>query len=264
MCKRSPSCRVRTAIGLWQVPPSPASSARSAMTAARDGAWSIAASRSRTRSSPARHSIPIAPWAGAGSHSWASSGVPTPLSPSRDRPAAASSVTSASPAASRANRVATLPRNSTTLQSGRAWSICAARRGALVPTRAPCGIAMMLAAPTSTSRTSSRGRIAAMVSQSGRSVSTSFIECTDASIRPSRSQPSSSLVHSALPPISAKGRSSTLSPLAVTGTSSTAASSHPCAAHRRSRVSRAWAMASGDCRVPRRRIGGAVIGQCLP
>src|SRR3954468_18598527 len=46
-----------------------------------------------------------------------------------------------------------------------------------------------------------------MRNESGRTVSTSFIEWTDMSVRRSRKQASSSRVHSALPPSSASGRS---------------------------------------------------------
>ena len=52
-------------------------------------------------------------------------------------------------------------------RSGRRASNCAARRGDEVPTRAPCGKAARLAAPTSRSRTSARGSIAAMASSGG-------------------------------------------------------------------------------------------------
>ena len=67
--------------------------------------------------------------------------------------------------------------------------------------------AATVAAPSSTSRLSARGRTAAMTSSGGRIVSTSFSECTAASISPAASRWSSSRVHSALPPISASGRS---------------------------------------------------------
>src|SRR5690606_14845399 len=108
-----------------------------------------------------------------------------------------------------------------------------------------------------TSCFSAGGRTAAFAISGGRAVSTSFSECTAASIRFSSSQTSSSRVHSALPPISASGRSWILSPLATTGTSSIALSSHPCAAQSRARASSAWAIASGERRVPSLRRGGA-------
>src|SRR5690606_20363531 len=136
----------------------------------------------------------------------------------------------------------------------------AARRGALVPIVAPSGSAERLAAPISTSRLSARGRIAASSNAVGRQVSTSFSEWTAASIRPSTSHASSSRVHSALPPISASGRSCTLSPLAMTGTSSTSLSAQPWTAQSRARVSSACAMASGERRVPSLRSGWLAIG----
>ena len=52
-----------------------------------------------------------------------------------------------------------------------------------VETLRPAGIAATLSAPTSTSRTSARGRIAAIMKAAGRRVSTSFIEWTAKSIR---------------------------------------------------------------------------------
>ncbi len=91
-----------------------------------------------------------------------------------------------------------------------------------------------------------------MISSGGRMVSTSLSEWTAASISPSANHWSSSRVHSALPPISASGRSWILSPLAWTETSSMASSSQPWAAHNRARASCACAIASGDRLVPSR------------
>src|SRR5439155_1392221 len=113
---------------------------------------------------------------------------------------------SASPRSILARRVATLPRRGTILMSGRRASNCALRRGDEVPIRAPFGSAARLCAPTSRSRGSARGSIAAIASCGGRIVSTSFIEWTDRSVRCSPRRRSSSLVHSALPPTSASGR----------------------------------------------------------
>ena len=139
-------------------------------------------------------------------------------SPSRSSPAAASRVASYSPRSTFASRVWTLPRIGAMARSGRRASNCAARRGDEVPTRAPSGKAARLSAPISRSPVSARGSIAAMTSVSGRIVSTSFIEWTERSVRPSASARSSSLVQSALPPSSASGRSWIRSPEVVIGT----------------------------------------------
>ncbi len=202
----------------------------------------------------------IAPCPGAGSQSASSSGVPTPLRPSRSSPAFARKVACASPAASRARRVSTFPRKLTMRQSGLALSSCAARRGALVPTVAPSGSAEMQTAPISTSRISARSSTAPITNSAGRAVSTSFAEWTAISIRPSPSQWSSSRVHRAFPPISASGRSIILSPLATTGTSSMASAGQPCASHKRWRACSACAIARGERRVPRRSLTESGVG----
>jgi len=86
------------------------------------------------------------------------------------------------------SRVATLPRKPTTVRSGRAWSIWAARRGALVPIRAPAGMAAdaFLRPPARRAhpRAGARRRSSSVA---GRSVSTSFIEWTAKSTVPSAS-----------------------------------------------------------------------------
>ena len=87
---------------------------------------------------------------------------------------------------------------------------------------------------------------------SGRIVSTSFIEWTAASIWFASSARSISLVHSALPPISASARSCTRSPVVLMMWMSHAT---PCAANSASLTALAWTRASGDPRVPRR-MGG--------
>ena len=136
---------------------------------------------------------------------------------SRSSPAAARSVASTSPIWIFRSRVSTLPRKGTMTRSGRRASNWAARLGEEVPTRAPSGSASRLGAPTSRSHTSARSSIAAMASSGGRIVSTSFIEWTARSIRPSIRAESSSLVHSALPPISEIGLSRSWSPLVAIG-----------------------------------------------
>ena len=109
-----------------------------------------------------------------------------------------------------------------------------------------------LSAPISRSRVSARSSIAAIANRSGRIVSTSFIEWTERSVRPSARQASSSLVHSALPPTSASGRSWITSPEVVIGTISIAPSFQPCAARNASATRCAWTSASGEPRVPMR------------
>src|SRR4029078_100867 len=72
------------------------------------------------------------------------------------------------------------------------------------------------------------------------------------STSPSISARSSSLVHSALPPISARGRSWTLSAVVLISTIWTQPSGQRCAVSIAAATLRAWASASGDPRVPRR------------
>ncbi len=156
----------------------------------------------------------------------------------RTRPAAASRVTSASPFFEPC-RAGWRHCRERKRSSNRAADGASARPGAAHWCRSARPWAWQRCRPR---RSAHRARPRAAASRRSRdwraaSVSTSFIECTAASIRPSSSQASSSLVHSALPPISASGRSCTLSPLASTGTSSTSASCQPCAAHSRARAS---------------------------
>ncbi len=139
------------------------------------------------------------------------------------------------------------------IRSGRRDSNCAERRGDEVPTRAPSGRESRLGAPTSRSHTSARSSIAARASSGGRIVSTSFIEWTARSIRPSISAESSSLVQSALPPISEIERSRSWSPLVAIGSISISSGPQPWASRKAVATSRAWTSASGDPRVPRRR-----------
>src|SRR4029079_8405915 len=150
------------------------------------------------------------------------------------------------------SRVSTLPRRGTILRSGRSRSSCAFRRGEEVPTVAPFFSASIESAPMIRSRTSPRGRTAAMWMSFGRTLSTSFIEWTQKSTSSASSARSSSLVHSALPPMSARGRSCTLSPVVVISTIWTQPSGQRCAVSIAAATLRAWASASADPRVPRR------------
>src|SRR6478609_726160 len=86
----------------------------------------------------------------------------------------------------------------------------------------------------------------------GRALSTSFIEWTQKSTSSARRARSSSFVHSALPPISASGRSWTLSPVVLISTICTQPSGQRCAVSIAAATLRACASASGDPRVPRR------------
>ena len=171
--------------------------------------------------------------------------------PNRSSPAAARKVASTSPANTRLSRVATLPRIGTAWTSGRRRSNCAVRRGEEVPTRAPCDRAASETAPINRSRTSARSRQAAMTSATGRSLSTSFNEWTEAWVVPASSARSSSLVHRALPPISASGRSWMRSPMVRISWRTTLPVSQPCAASSAAATMRAWARARGEALVPR-------------
>ena len=197
--------------------------------------------------------MPIAPCEAAGNISSIAIGVPVSDRPKRSSPAAANKVAVNSPLATFAIRVATLPLIGAVRKSGRSAFNCAARRGLDVPTSAFCGSVAIESAPINRSRTSARGSIAAIWKISGRTVSTSFIECTAMSMVESISARSSSLVHKALPPISASGRLWSLSPDDNIGTRCTVSAAHPCAAHKAALVISACAKASGEDRVPIRK-----------
>ena len=134
--------------------------------------------RGRLESS-ARHSMPMTPWPTAGSETLGSSKQPIRASsPSRVRPAAASTTASSSPSSRRLSRVSTLPRNGMMSRSGREARSCARRRMLEVPSRAPRGSSPRLGAPRviSASRGSARDSIAPSVIPAGRSAGMSFIE----------------------------------------------------------------------------------------
>ena len=213
-----------------QSPPSAASKARSASTQRWVGAWSIAASSARISSRSARISTPIAPCAGAGS--MPSSGAPTSRGRAgRARPRRAGS---RRPRRARAWRAgsATLPRIGTISRSGRRAQQLRARGAArrCRPAR-PRARRAMLSAPTSRSRgvgaRQHRGD-----RQRGGPDRLDVLHRMDREVgRARRAAPrSSSLVHSALPPTSASGRSWIRSPLVVIGTISIASRRQPWAA----------------------------------
>ena len=141
--------------------------------------------------------------------------------------------------------------------AGRAAAPAAAplRRGEEVPTRAPCGSAARLSAPISRSRASARGSIAAIASAGGPD-RLDILHRMDRKVGAARrpGARSSSLVHSALPPTSASGRSWITSPVVVIGDD---LDPLPRPSHERrasaSATMRAWASASGEPRVPMRK-----------
>ena len=93
---------------------------------------------------------------------------PRPRGPSRRSPAAARTIASRSPSASRRSLVSTLPCSSPTSRSGRAARSWARRRRLAVPTRAPSGTASSEEpAPIQTSAGSSRSGTAAIARPSG-------------------------------------------------------------------------------------------------
>ena len=250
----SPSSRAYAATGTWQLPCNARFIARSASTRTRVSAWSSTASSPHIDASPSRHSIAIAPCAGAGNHCGASSRARMRCSnPSRIRPAQARTMASYSPPSSLPRRVPTLPRRSRSSRSGRSARSCACRRSEEVPTRAPGGNASMFAKAfdTKASAGSSRSRIAGRANPGSSSIGTSLSECTAQSDSPRCIDSSSSLRNRPLPPIAASERSSTSSPRVLIGTSSTA--SPGCAARSRAATCSLCHSASGLLRVAMRR-----------
>ena len=187
--------------------------------------------------SPARISRPMAPWAGAGGkRSGSRYAVMSACRPNRLRPATASSVASATPSASLRRRVSTLPRKGTIVRSGRARSICEARRSEDEPSLAPCGSSSsdLTVSETKASRISSRSRKTASNSPSGSFVAMSLLEWTPISTSPASSAASISLENSPLPPISLSGASVSLSPDVVMVRISIASSGTPWASREQS------------------------------
>src|SRR6185436_1414492 len=107
------------------------------------------------------------------------------------------------PERTRAMRVGTLPRRSSTVRSGLRARSCARRRNDEVPTTAPLGSWSSPTPPrdTSASLGSTRVRSAPIASPGVSSVGRSLSEWTARSIRPSRSAVSISLVKIPLPPM---------------------------------------------------------------
>ena len=203
--------------------------------------------------SSARISMPMAPWATAGSMcSVAMACVMRSDNPKRRNPAQARNVASATPSSSLRNLDCTLPRKPTTSRSGRKRLTWAWRRSDEVPTTAPWGNASSEPYLTlmKASRTSSRASVAPIIRPSGKAVCMSFIECTASAISPPSRASSISFVNKPLPPTSANGRSRIISPDVLMTTISNALSGMPCAAISNARTSWACANASADPRVP--------------
>ena len=218
---RSPSICAYAPTGSEQPAPSSARKPRSASTAARVPASSMARSRSMVSVSSSRHCTAIAPWPGDGRNSSASKiCVASSRRPRRSSPAAARTTASYSPLATFSIRVSTLPRISTTSMSGRSTCSSRRRRTELVPTRAPAGSSARRRPPdaTSTSRGSPRVRIAASVSPSTGAVGTSLSECMAMSARPSRSASSTARTNTPRPPIWCSGEVRSASPSVRTST----------------------------------------------
>ena len=215
------------------------------------------ATKVRVLASSVRVSMAIAPCPTAGKNSSASRiSVAADISPSRFSPAAASTVASTSPPSSLRRRVSTFPRSSVRETSGRSRLIMACRRGEAVPTRAPDGNSLNVLAfrLMNTSRASSRGKKPAMIRPAGKNVAKSFAEWTAISIAPASSASSISLVNRPLPPASASGRSTMISPVVRKILTSMRSGSRAATAANRPLTSCACASASGEPRDPRRKI----------
>ena len=161
------------------------------------------------RASSARHSMPIARLAGAGSMTSTGIGVADlaagPAGRGRRRRAGSRRTRPPRPwpAGFRHCRGSARSRGRAAARSN-----CAARRGDEVPTRAPLGKCVdRIGADQPVADVGARPAPRRSPGSPGRSLSTSFIEWTEKSVSPASSARSSSLVHSALPPISASGRS---------------------------------------------------------
>ena len=203
-----------------QLPSSFRKTARSARTQPETRRSSSGAAAAAPREPPTT-SMASAPCPAAGRQiSRGRISVTCSASPSRLRPASASTTASSSKA--RCRRVCTLPRIGTISRSGRCASIWTARRTELVPTRARCGRFSKLRArgAMSASRASSRIGKAQSWNPRGSSNGTSLALWTARSMRPSASASSSSLTKRPLPPTSASARSWMRSPVVEMRTSS--------------------------------------------
>ena len=224
--------------------------ARSAATAAAVGGWCAAAARAVIRASSARISTAIAPCPGGGTNrSGGRYSVMASAKSRRCRPAAARMAPSHSSPAALRIRVSTLPRIGTMVKSGRYSASCAARRGLLVPMRAPAGSRARVCPKwqTRTSRGSARSGIAPIAIPSGKAVGISLRLWTAKSISPAARRRSISLTKTPRP-IPAKGAARLASPWVVTITSSKATPGW--AARSRDSTSSVCASASRLPRVP--------------
>ncbi len=183
-------------------PPKPLRNALSApVVALASGSSKLFTTRCNSESS-SRICTASAPWPGAGGNSRTPSfSLIRSSSPSRNRPAVASTTASYIPSSTLRIRVSTLPLISTTSRSGR-WNINnAARRGLPVPIRAPWPKDIKDAPEelTNESLESCRRGTAATITPALSSTGKSFRECTATSIRPSAKAASSSEVKCPMP-----------------------------------------------------------------
>ena len=141
-------------------------------------------------------------------------------SPSRLRPAAASTKAENCPSSSLRRRVSTLPRTGATATPGNSARICTARRAEAQPMGLEGSSSSAPWGSTSTSRGSSRREKPARGMRGSSSMGRSLQLWTVRSTRPSSRAASSSLTKRPLPPTLSRVRSSILSPVVFMVTSS--------------------------------------------
>jgi len=257
----SAASSARAPTGALQPASSAARKPRSAIAAARVGAWSRVLSWAAVTGSSVRHSTASTPCVGAGISTDGSSGVvASSSSPSLDRPAVASTRASTSPSASLRRRVPTLPRIGTISRRRPAARSRAARRGDPVPIRAPCGSASRVVPPgqTSASRGSSRAGYAATCRPGTGAVGRSLQEWTTRSTSPRSSVSRRVVVNTPVVPSRSIGAVDSSPGVAtVIRTAGRPHWSRSCRA-----ICLAWASASGLPRVPSR--SGRWCGELMP
>ncbi|CDF34734.1 unnamed protein product [Chondrus crispus] len=172
----------------------------------------------------------------------------------RASPARAKSVASTTPSDNLRKRVCTFPRKLTTFKDGFLAKIWLCRRRLADPMTLPSGSSSMVLAlfEMNTSLVSSLGSMHGRQIPSGSHVGTSFMEWTAISISLFSWATSISLVNKPFPPISDSALSRTMSPVVWMTRISMPPSSASSGKASMSRlwVSRAWASASGEPRVP--------------
>ena len=210
-------------MGIWHPPPSAATSARSASSAASGvGVVDLRDDCAASTASSLRISMAMMPWPGAGTHS--SSGTSRrdpggePQSPQAPRRPARADRTRPHPACAGVYRD-----SRARLQTRRPGTACAAARcGGRCPCRCAPGQSQVdprigwrflrRRQNTSASGGSSRSSTAPTSRPSGSTAGMSLLLCTARSISPPSSASSISLTNSRLPPISESGRSCRRSP----------------------------------------------------